>query len=511
MAKKALFPMHIACIDVGSNAIRFAVAEFSDVNTFIISHFERLQVRLGRSVFFTGRMESAVMDAAIAGLKQFHQIMKSLNIRHYHAVATSAVRESTNGAVFIRRVRREAGINLQTITGTEEARYGYLAVRHRLALGNRQWILVDVGGGSVEVSLIDDSGILWSESHTMGAVRLVEALTGAEEDTERFHRLLTEYTSTLRIPHAEHNRTISGLIATGGNIETLIRLANPASQTDQVIRIETSRIQTVVENIALLSYRQRIEKLGLKEDRADVILPAAMVYLRLAEMVGVKEIVVPGIGMKEGLLLDLADELASGSDHSTRLERKTLSTAIALGRRYMFDEPHGTHVARLALSLFDQTTGLHGLGEEDRRLLLIAGVLHDIGMFVSTSQHHKHSLYIISQSELQGFSPHQMLLAANIARYHRKSEPDARHEAFAGLSAIDQRRVLRLSALLRVADALDREHQQKVQAVNVIEDKKRVNLTLQGNGDLLLEKWALKSKAQLFNHIFGKAVIVHEG
>jgi exopolyphosphatase/guanosine-5'-triphosphate,3'-diphosphate pyrophosphatase len=506
----ALFPLRIACIDAGTNGIRFMAAEFSAPRIFTTIRSERLPVRLGRSVFFSGRMEPAVMDAAIAGLKGFRAIMDELGIKRYRAIATSAVRESSNGKLFIKRVKREANINLDTITGTEEARYGYLAVRNCVPLGTQRWILMDVGGGSVEISLVDDSGILWSESHSMGAVRLVEALTGAEESADRFHRLLQEYTSTLRIPHAEQTRDISGLIATGGNIDALVRLANPSAPAGRLTRISIARAQAVVRNLSALTYRQRIDKLGLKEDRADVILPGAIVYLRIAELMGMDEIIVPGVGIKEGVLLDLADELSAGTDHSTQLERAILSTAIALGRRYMFDEPHGTHVARMAVSLFDKTAHLHGLGDEDRRLLLVAGVLHDIGMFVSTLRHHKHSFYIISQSELQGFSAYQMLLSANIARYHRKSEPDVAHEAFANLSIDDQRRVERLSAILRLADALDREHQQKISMVEVVEEARRITLVLHGNGDLLLERWALKDKGRLFAKLFNKELRFHE-
>jgi exopolyphosphatase/guanosine-5'-triphosphate,3'-diphosphate pyrophosphatase len=260
--------------------------------------------------------------------------------------------------------------------------------------------------------------------------------------------------------------------------------------------------------LSRLSYQERITQLDLRQDRADVILPAAMVYFHLARTAGVETILVPGIGVKEGLLLDLADDLISHSSRELRQEQQLTKAAVSLGRRFMFDEAHGRQVARLALSLFDQLQELHGLGEADRRLLLAAAILHDAGGFISKKGHHKHSLYLLSRSELPGLSPTEMLMVANVARYHRKDVPRPTHPEFMRLSELNRDRTTRLAAILRVADGLDRAHLQHVEGVQAIPETKEVKLVLDCDGDCLLERWALGQKKSLFEKVFDRAISV---
>jgi exopolyphosphatase/guanosine-5'-triphosphate,3'-diphosphate pyrophosphatase len=232
-----------------------------------------------------------------------------------------------------------------------------------------------------------------------------------------------------------------------------------------------------------------------------------MVYFHLAKMAGVDSILVPGVGVKEGLLLDLADDLVSHTSHEMRQEHQLTKAAISIGRRFMFDEAHGLQVSRLALSLFEQLRELHGLDDSNRRLLLAAAVLHDIGGFISKKGHHKHSLYLLSRSELPGLSPTEMLMVANIARYHRKNIPRPTHPEFMKLPEPNRDRTVRLAAILRVADALDRTHLQHVGKVEARISPKEVKLKLDCNGDCLLERWALNQKKTLFEKVFARAIL----
>ncbi|HET6763813.1 MAG TPA: HD domain-containing protein, partial [Longimicrobiaceae bacterium] len=236
------------------------------------------------------------------------------------------------------------------------------------------------------------------------------------------------------------------------------------------------------------------------------ILPAALVYERVAALSGAEKILVPGVGVKDGILIDLVEDLATHQEHEDRKDRRAWEGAISLGRRYLFDEAHATHVARLAGSLFDQLAPLHRLGPVERRLLSAAALLHDVGNFIGPKKHHKHSLYIIQQSEIPEFTPRETELIANLARYHRKGVPAAHHEAFTRLATDDRQRVVRLASILRIADALDREHLQAVTAVRARIARSRMALTLEGTGDLLLERWALRAKAGLFTEAFGLEV-----
>jgi len=498
------FPYRVGCVDAGSNAIRFLAAEFTGPNEFETLAYERVPVRLGHQVFLTGQLTPQTMDGAVAAFTSFRDQMEGLNLDAFRAVATSATREAKNGQILLDRLKKETGITLERISGSEEARLVHLAVAARVNLTGGQWILTDLGGGSVEVSLVDDMGMLWSESHTMGSVRLLEKLSEADGDSAGFEALLSDYVSTLRIPSPAQYWSPAGFVATGGNIEALAKLTGTPPSPQGLARLSTTDLRATIDLLSRLSYHERISQLSLREDRADVILPAAMVYLHLALLAGADEILVPGVGLKEGIILDLVDDHVSHRSYEVRIEEQLTKAAISLGRRFMFDETHGLHVASLSVSLFDQLQELHGLGSEDRSLLLAASILHEIGTFLGFKRHHKHALYLLSNSELPGLSPSDMLVVANIARYHRKNIPRDHHPEFMQLSEADRERTTTLASILRVANALDRSHLQKVKDVRVEIKKKEILLHLGGEGELILERWAVSRRRVLFSKVFSR-------
>ena len=500
------FPLRLAAIDVGSNAIRFAAGEFVDATHWLELEVQRVPVRLGHGAFLTGSLDERTMAAAIETMATFRRSLDNLGVSRYRAVATSAVRDSRNGPELVDRIRRETGIQLETITGTEEARLVWVALRNRVDFGDGLWIATDLGGGSLEISLVSGEGIHWSESHTMGTVRLLEDLGQVELDPQNFRVLLSEYTNTLRLPDHVQPTELAGLIATGGNIEALADLAGSAVDDAGVSRLSYADLKTTASMLARMTVDERIEQLGLREDRADVILPAAVIYGQVARLVGVKELVVPRVGVREGVLLDLADDITGPAVHASRLEQLAFRGALTLGQRFRFDEIHGRHVARLSLSLFDQLQDVHELDEEDRRILLVAAALHDVGQFVSYRKHHKHSLYLIYNSDIPGLSRHQRILAALVARYHRRAEPKDEHFLFDALDPGDRNRVRRMASVLRLGDALDREHLQRVPSVKARVEGGGLFLEMEGRGDLLLEHWSLRKKSRMFTSVFGLEV-----
>lgn len=504
------FPVRVAAIDIGSNAIRFLAAEFSAPRRYKVIDQVRAPVRLGHDAFLTGRLTPDGMDRAVETIAGFRARIEKLDLLRCRAVATSAVRDSRNGRELIERIKLETGIEPETITGSEEARLAHVAVRSRIDLGRRKWVLADLGGGSVEISLVDEHGIHWTESRGMGSVRLLEELAVAGDEPGRFRRRLEEYTATLQIPLTQNVRP-SGFIATGGNIEALARLIRSDCDANGVARLTVSALRNTIEALAKLSYQQRVEELGLREDRADVILPAAMVYERLALLAGMNEILVPFVGIKDGIVIDLVEDLMPEVGRRSRHDQIAWSGAMTLGKRYHFDAAHGRHVAELALSLFDQLADVHELDAVSRRILMISALLHDIGTFIAYRRHHKHSQYIIAESDLPGFSPAEIQVIANIARYHRKNTPSEHHDTYTKLSETDRDRVVKLAAILRLADALDREHRQTVRQVTVRQDDGKLHLELEGDGDLLLERWALERKAGMFERVFKLDLRVKDG
>jgi exopolyphosphatase/guanosine-5'-triphosphate,3'-diphosphate pyrophosphatase len=502
------FPLRVGVVDMGSNAIRLVAAEFIAPATYTELLSDRVPIRLGHGVYETGRLEENAIEGAVRAMVRFREVLDEFEISHYRAVATSAVRESENGRQLVRRIRKEADLELDVITGVEEARLVVGALAKRMNLGQEPWVLADLGGGSLEVALVNDTGMIEAESHTIGSVRLHEEFEDAAGDLRRFRKLLDEYLAALRLPAFQRDRRPAGFMATGGNMEDLAVLAKARREDSGVSVVDLQNLDAVIERLARLTYEQRIEKLGLRPDRADVILPAAMVYARLARIFQAKAIRVPHVGVKEGVMYDLVDGLVAHAGYSQRHQREVLAGAVALGRRFGFDESHGVHVARLAEVLYDQLASLHDLDGAGREILLAAAVLHDIGQSISYTKHHKHSQYLIAQSELPGFQPSEILLIATIARYHRKAHPSDKHEEFATLEADDKQLVARLAAILRVADALDREHQEKVKRVAAAIRDGVVHLELEGEGDLALERWAVGRKAELFEKTFDRKLEV---
>jgi exopolyphosphatase/guanosine-5'-triphosphate,3'-diphosphate pyrophosphatase len=507
-----------AAIDVGSNAMRCLVARAGADGEPQILESAREPVRLGSSVFHTGRIGEALIGRTVEAFRLFRRLIEATDVEHVRAIATSAVREAADADELLERVLGETGISIKVIDGAEEAHLVRRAVGRRLDVTAGYCAAVDLGGGSVELLVMRDGDVVRAESFTIGAVRLLEALAGGQEEgASEFFSLLSEYVDAIgaRVRTAVGTEPVDLVAATGGSIESLADLAGEPAEGERILvggvrTIRLDRLRRLTVKLARRSYRERVERYDLREDRADVILPAAVVYLKIAELLQAECLHVPGVGLKDGLVLDMIDDLERRGAIEHR-RREIRAAALGLGRRYAIDEPHVVKVTELALSLFDQLRALHGLGAEARTLLEAAALLHEVGLFISAARHHKHSYYIVSESELVGLDRREREIVANITRYHRKSHPTRKHPHFDALLPADRELVRRLAAILRAADVLDREHSQHVHGVKVVERGGVLDLAVESEGDLLLEKWASDRKFGLFEEVFGKRLRIRNG
>jgi len=295
--------MRLAAIDVGSNAIRFMAVRAKAGGQRKILDQVRVPLRLGHDVFTAGELRPATIDDALRAFADFVGRMEALRVKRYRAVATSAVRESRNGRVLVERAGREAGLILEAIDGAEEARLVHLAVRDRIELGEEKSLLVDLGGGSLEISTIDAAGIYGTVSLPLGSVRLLET-AGAEASPQAVRELIAQHTAELRAAPAWHSQW-TRLIATGGNIEEVVRLIRGRPIGTQAVQITTDELAEAIARVSALSLDQRVTQLGMRADRADVVVPAALVYQSIAEIARAKALLVPFAGVKEGLISDL--------------------------------------------------------------------------------------------------------------------------------------------------------------------------------------------------------------
>lgn len=295
----------LAAVDIGSNAIRFAAVEIDEAGAWTELARHRMPVRLGQSAFLDGRLSPEIMERALEALSAIRRQLDALDVDRVRAVATSAVRESVNGDRLVARALDASGLRIDAITGREEARLVWRAVRGRLPLTGR-WSLADLGGGSLELSVVSPDGIEWSESYPVGTVRLLAAARepGGESEAELAERAAEAVRAIRFPPHVDFTDT-GGLIATGGNIEALAKLAK-APEVEGVLRLSRSALGKTRRRLEALTYDQRVERLGLRTDRADVIVPAGRVYEAVAVLARAREIVVPRVGVMDGVLAELA-------------------------------------------------------------------------------------------------------------------------------------------------------------------------------------------------------------
>lgn len=492
----------IAAIDVGSNAMRMVVGRVVYDGKVEVVENIRLPVRLGQDAFTTGIVSEETAQQTLDAFVRFKKVADDYEVEKLRSVATSAMRELTNGSLLIDRVARLTGIDIEIISGEEEARLIHLAVAQAVNLKKKHALLIDIGGGSVEVTLSVDGNIISTESYNMGTVRLLKKLSSEKNNGLPFHKLVREYAEAARhrIDREIGNNKIDICLGTGGNIEEMGRLREKLFKRDNNRSITLEELDKLVETLSRMKVEERMRKFKLKPDRADVILPASIVLQMIAHEAKIKEVAIPNVGLKDGVLWDVAYSFQS--IHVSPREQ-VWTSALRIGEKYQFDAEHARLVAHLAGRLFDEFSAFHNLEEENKLLLEIGALLHDIGHFINTVDHNKHGYYILKASPLIGLSENQQNIVANIMLYHRKSTPSVEDDSFKALNPKDRLAVIKLSALMRLADALDVSHTGRVKDIQLESQKKSWKLKLKGEGDLMLERWTLEKRQKLFQDVFG--------
>jgi len=509
-------PTRYGVVDMGSNAIRLQIVEMRGDGNWDVLESHRESVRLGRDVFLTGSIPETAQSATLEVFERFAETCREYAVKHVRAIATSATREAQNGDSLVERIERETGVRVEIISGTEEAYLLKEAVASVVDLDNGRSILVDVGGGSVEVVLVEEGQILSADSYQVGALRLLHAMThDPEHDSPDSMQLMRHYLGNLdrRLRDRFGSEPIDRYIATGGNIESLaieMDRRDVRREREGCPAYAMEDLHGEVRSLAILSYAQRIEERGLRPDRADTIVPAGVVYARIGDVALASHVLVPGVGLRDGLLREIAQGHLYAF-HASDREDVVLASCRAVGERYRYDEEHANHVARLATQIFDGIAGESGLGSEERILLQAAALLHDVGVLVATPRHHKHTYYLVKECDVVGLTPLEKEIVALVARYHRKALPHTGHEAYAALGRKDRLRVKKLAGILRIADALDRRHAGFVQGLTATMDDRALRLELQtpdDDPDLSLEQWAVDRKVALFQDVFARSVAV---
>jgi exopolyphosphatase / guanosine-5'-triphosphate,3'-diphosphate pyrophosphatase len=502
----------LAAIDVGTNSVHMVVVRINpELPAFNIVDAEKSTVRLGERCPQTGNLTAEAMARAIAALRRCLDMAKIWNAEQVIAVATSATREAPNGKDFIREVEAQLGLKIDLISGQEEARRIYLGVLSGLEFNHQLHTIIDIGGGSTELILGDGHDPRFLSSTKVGAVRLTSEFVLSDPISNRdFDRLQAYVRGMLEWPLEDLKAKIApgevvNLVGTSGTIESLIRLdayahagAPPTTLSGYVLTLE--RLQALNQRLRKLSFADRCKMPGMSERRAEIILAGGVVLQEVMQNLGMTQVQSCVRALREGIIVDWMLNHGLIEDRLRYQGSVRQRSVLNLAQKYRVDSGNAQQVAQFAVDLFDQTCGkLHQWGTKERELLWAAAILHNSGHYVSHSAHHKHSYYLIRNGGLLGYTDAEIEMIANLARYHRKGAPKKKHESYQSLGKLDRQIIDQLSALLKVAVALDRRQINAIESLHCAFDTvgRELKLTLtpsQSGDDCSLELWSLEYK-----------------
>ncbi len=498
-------------IDIGTNSVRLLLVKHDPEHSYRIITQQKETIRLGEGEFSDGHLKPDAMQRAVLVCRKFAELAKSYGADPLVAVATSATRDAVNRDEFLDRLANEAGLQVQVISGREEARLIYLGVNSGIHIGNRKAFFMDIGGGSTEVIVGDQYHYDYLDSLKLGAIRLTNLFLAKEKGPipPALYGAIQEHVRHVAVRTLQQISRFPLELAYGssGTIENLAEVTcrhfyKRRLQKDDTISAE--QLGQVVRMLCALPLEERRKVDGLNPERADIIIGGAAIIDTILHELGIPRFTVSERGLRDGLLMDYL------ARHQDQVPLR-LQSVLKLGRACGFDEPHAAKVSALALELFDSAAalGLHSFGEAERELLDYAAMLHDIGAFLSYNNHQAHSYYLISNADLLGFNQEEIAIIAAAALFHRKTFPRKKHPQFAGLSKAAQWKVVVLSVLLRIAESLDRSHTGIINRIWLEAGSDNlVILNLDAFQDCHLELWGLQNHQKAFQEAFGKKLQV---
>lgn len=499
----------IAAIDIGSNSIRQIVADVSADGTIRVVDEMKAAPRLGHGLAGTGHLDDAHMDEAVEALARMATLARQIGAKRIEVVATSAVRDAGNGPAFLTRVRRETGLRARVLVGEEEARLAFRSALAHFELGGGRSVVVDIGGGSLELALSAEGLVDRLLSFPFGAIRLTEQFLDGRDVPKGVRKLRKHVRGAIRKAIPVRDWRGADVIGSGGTFTNLagMHLARQGIKVRSVhgTQIPRAEVEHILEQLAAMTPEERMQVESLNPGRADIIVAGLAVAAEVLARVEAREIVASGYGIREGLLLETARVMPVIADPGEARSR----SVRAFAERCHYEEDHSKQVQRLALQLFDALGTRLGCDTADRRTLADAALLHDVGYHINYQGHHKHSFHLIQHADLLGIPPDEQVVIAHVARYHRGSAPKRKHREYWALDRETRARVRRLAAILRVADGFDRGHVSAVDRIKVRWLERALRLTpapRRANAAMRLDLWGAARKSGLLAEVAGVPV-----
>ena len=509
-AQKSDADVRLSAIDIGSNSIRQTIADVSPSGIIRVVDEMKAAPRLGAGLAESGKISEIAIQNALSTLTRMATLANQLGVKRTEVAATSAVREASNGEQFLKLVRAETGLKVKILHGEDEARLAFRSALAHFDLAVGRAVVMDIGGGSLELALSADGLVDRLISLPLGAIRTTEKYLGSSQKKKGMRKLRKHVREELRRHLSARHWHAARIICSGGTFTSLasIYLARTGMESAKNVHgtvIPRVELEHIVDMLNNMSPEERQAVPGLKAARSDIIVGGLAVAAEVAARVEAKELVVSGYGIREGILLESAHVAPAPADAGEARERSVRE----LAERSHYEAPHSKHVQMLALQLFDSIGQRLGCTPDDRRLLSDAALLHDIGYHISYDKHNKHSYHLIEHAELLGMTPADKIVVANVARYHRGAEPKKKHRNYGDLDRSMRQTVKRLSAILRVADGYDRGHAGAVAEIRVRWMDRALRLTAvpaRQSANLRLELWGASRKSQLLSEVAGVPV-----
>jgi len=505
----------IAAIDLGTNSFHAVLVDIYPDGSFRTIDKLKEMVILAEKGMDNHLSEEAI-ERGLDALKRIKFLCDSQEVEEILAFATSAIREAKNGGDFIQRMIDEVGIKARAIPGKMEAELIGLAIRHSIALDEEMVLMVDIGGGSVEFIIGNNQKFLYRKSLKLGVARMaakfVETDPIIKKDIKALRQHYKKELKEIKEILEEHQvRTMIGSSGTMENIGAMVASRNSltATMTLNELVFHASDFKALYKDFIILNREERSEIEELDEKRIDIINPGMVLVKYLVKKFNIEQIKISEAALRDGMILNFISKERPKLELVANFPNPRKRSIYELLRKSNWLEAHSTHVAAMALQLFDEFKEELKLEESDRELLEYASLMHDIGYYISYRKHHKHALYLIRHSDLRGFTEDEINIMANVARYHRRSTPKKRHFLYKKLEKPLQKKVKRLSAILRVADGLDRSHYQNVEKLEIDNKPEKINFYITTMGDPELEIWGAERKSELFQKVTGKKLEIY--
>lgn len=505
----------VAVIDIGTTSIRMAVAQIKATGE--IHHLEKLSqgVSLGKDTFTRGSIQKNTIEACVKVLRDYRKLLQELQITkpsQIRVIATSAVREAANRMQFLDRIYSATGFEVEPLDEAEVTRITFMGVQPYLRtekeLADNVTVVVEVGGGSTSVLAVNQNDVAFSHSYRLGSLRLRETVESHRTPQRQVRTIMENHINIMvetivqQLPVQQPGH----LIALGGDMRYAVRHILPDWDRDLIAHLNVDDLERFTARMLTFSVDELVRKHQLSFPDAESLGPSLLANLRLAKALQMKEVLVTNVNLRDGML----QEMARGEQWTGDLNRQIIRSGLELGRKFEFDEAHSVHVANLSRNLFRQLQPEHRLDARYEIILYLAALLHEVGLFVSHNSFHKHTMYLIRNSEIFGLGKMDLLLVSLVARYHRRASPKPTHEGYTTLEREKRVLVAKLAGLLRVADALDHSRSQRIEDFTCSRESRQLAISVADVDDLSLEQLALEQKGSLFEETYGVPILLRK-